>query len=107
MWAYAAVELFTKEREKNGQFTDLATFLDRIALTKVNRRVVESLIKVGAFDSIHANRRALLKPGAPPRRRPEKGKGQTGRQETLFSLEEFSEDNADQAIALPGHPGLL
>lgn len=35
-------------------------FIRRVPLTALNRRLVESLIKAGAFDSIDPNRRALL-----------------------------------------------
>ena len=55
----AAVELIIKEREQNGQFTDLNDFARRVDLRAVGKRVLESLIKVGAMDSF-GNRAALL-----------------------------------------------
>ncbi|HVN72881.1 MAG TPA: DNA polymerase III subunit alpha, partial [Desulfomonilia bacterium] len=55
-----AVDAILVERQAGGPFQDIASFLERIALSKVNRRVVESLIKAGAFDKLHANRRAMF-----------------------------------------------
>src|ERR1700722_19813067 len=40
-------------------FTSLLDFCERVDLRAVNKRVVESLIKAGAFDSVH-NERAVL-----------------------------------------------
>ena len=42
-----------------GRFNSLFDFADRIDGRRVNRRVVESLIKCGAFDSLHDNRAAV------------------------------------------------
>ncbi|HOD70120.1 MAG: DNA polymerase III subunit alpha [Deltaproteobacteria bacterium ADurb.BinA179] len=101
----AAVEVMLKERERGGKFTDIGNFLERIALTKVNRRVIESLIQVGAFDSLHANRRALLESlDALLDEAQRKAKDRLAGQETLFSLEEFSEDNASDSVELPDIP---
>ncbi|VFU17433.1 DNA polymerase III alpha subunit [anaerobic digester metagenome] len=101
----AAVEVILKERDRGGRFTDLGNFLERMALTKVNRRVVEALIQVGAFDSVYPNRRALLEAlDALLDEAQRKARDRLAGQETLFSLEEFSEDNADDTIELPDIP---
>ena len=55
----AAIELILAARE-NAPFTDLFDFCSRLDLRKVNRRVIESLIRVGAFDQLEPNRAALL-----------------------------------------------
>ena len=55
----AAIELILAARQ-NAPFTDLFDFCSRLDLRKVNRRVIESLIRVGAFDKLEANRAALL-----------------------------------------------
>src|SRR5215467_2976282 len=49
-----AVEVILQSREKDGPFQSLFDFCRRVDLTAVNRRVVESLIKCGAFDSTQA-----------------------------------------------------
>ena len=45
---------------RQGKFTSLLNFCERVDLRAVNKRVIESLIKSGAFDSI-GRRAALLK----------------------------------------------
>lgn len=56
-----AVDAILKVRGKGGPFTDIADFLKRIRPYRtVTKAVVESLIKVGAFDSLHPNRNQLL-----------------------------------------------
>ncbi|HHO77013.1 MAG TPA: DNA polymerase III subunit alpha [Deltaproteobacteria bacterium] len=101
----AAVEVIIAERSKNGPFTDLGSFLQRLALSKVNRRVVESLIKVGAFDSLYPNRRALFEVlDVLLEDAQRKAKDKLTGQETLFSLDEFSQDNAHDKMEMPDIP---
>jgi DNA polymerase-3 subunit alpha len=52
----AAVELILESRNEAGPFTTLFDFAARLDSRKVNRRVVEALVKCGAFDSLHAER---------------------------------------------------
>ncbi len=54
----AAVESIITERA-NGPFTNLANFIFRIDNRRVNKKVLESLIKVGALDQF-GNRAAML-----------------------------------------------
>jgi len=54
----AAIEDLLKEREENGLFGGLYDLCKRVELRKVNKRVLEALIKGGAFDSIDSNRAA-------------------------------------------------
>ncbi|SCC00172.1 DNA polymerase-3 subunit alpha [Bifidobacterium bohemicum] len=50
-----------KERESGrGKFVNFMDFIRRVPITALNKRMVESLIKAGAFDSIDSNRRALF-----------------------------------------------
>ena len=48
------------EREKGGPFTDFMDFCDRMFDQDLNRRVVESLIKSGAFDQMGCRRSQLM-----------------------------------------------
>lgn len=50
-----AIDAIIAERE-NGPFRTLFDFCERVDLRKVNRRVIEALIKCGAFDSTGAPR---------------------------------------------------
>ncbi|MBU1157255.1 MAG: DNA polymerase III subunit alpha [Proteobacteria bacterium] len=55
-----AVEAIIQAREEGGEFTGLHDLCERVDLRKVNRRVLESLVKCGAFDSIGAHRAQLM-----------------------------------------------
>ena len=57
----SAVEEIVREREENGPFKGYVEFCERVSLKAVNKRVMEALIKVGAFDSCEKfNRKTLL-----------------------------------------------
>ena len=47
-------------REEKGRFTAFDDFLDKVPLPVCNKRVIESLVKAGAFDSLGHARRALV-----------------------------------------------
>jgi len=49
-----------EEREQNGAFADLSDFLRRLPREAANRRQMEHLIRAGALDSLHGNRRELI-----------------------------------------------
>ena len=55
----AAIESVIAMRQES-KFTSYMDFLNRVDLRKVNRRVIESLIKCGSFDSLGNNRRQLM-----------------------------------------------
>ncbi|MGO0907439.1 DNA polymerase III subunit alpha [Clostridioides difficile] len=48
------------ERESNGLFIDLVDLVKRLDQKDTNKRVIESLIKCGAFDNISENRASLM-----------------------------------------------
>jgi DNA polymerase-3 subunit alpha len=56
----AAVEGLISSREHNGPFTDLDDLCRRTDMQKLNRRVIEALIRSGALDSIGPNRATLM-----------------------------------------------
>jgi DNA polymerase-3 subunit alpha len=55
----AAIENILHEREENGPFHSFTDFCLRVHGQKVNKRVLESLVKVGAFDQF-GERNAIL-----------------------------------------------
>ncbi|MFI5375333.1 MAG: DNA polymerase III subunit alpha [Candidatus Rokuibacteriota bacterium] len=55
-----AIDSIVKVRETDGVFTALDDFCARVDLRLVNRRVIECLIKAGAFDSLGNTRAGLL-----------------------------------------------
>lgn len=88
-----AISSIIETREAKGKFTSLYDFCERVNLRLVNRKVIESLIKCGAFDSLGAKRSQLLQIldhaiEVGSRVQKEKESGQT----SLFeSLEDFKE----------------
>lgn len=57
---HGAAERIIEERDLNGTFKDLEDFFVRIPSSAVNKKVVESLIKTGGFDSFDYSRQDLL-----------------------------------------------
>ncbi len=54
------VDLITEERRKDGEYASFQDFVDRVDLSVLNKRTVESLIKAGAFDGTGAPRKGVL-----------------------------------------------
>ena len=54
------VASIVREREAKGLYKDFTDYLDKIDLTACNKRVTESLIKAGAFDSLGHSRKGLM-----------------------------------------------
>jgi len=98
-----AIESILGVRAQSGAFASLFDFAGRVDPRKVNRRVVESLVKCGAYDSLHANRAAVwnaldgaLESGAAAQRDREIG------QESLFG--DIAANGAGRAQDLPEAP---
>ena len=97
----SAVEAIAKAREENGAFRSLHQLCEKVDLGAVNRRMIESLIKAGAMDSLDGTRSqkmavidGAMESGQRAWRDRESGQG------GLFG--EVLEDHAD--IPLPGVP---
>jgi DNA polymerase-3 subunit alpha len=56
----SAIDAILEARAAGGRFASLFDFCERVDLKRVNKRVVESLIKCGAFDSTGARRSQLM-----------------------------------------------
>ena len=56
----SAIGEIVEERERRGPYRDLIDLCRRLDLRKVNRRVLEALIRAGAIDSLDPNRALLL-----------------------------------------------
>ncbi len=54
------VKAIIEEREKNGPYESFQDFMLRVPVQTMNSRMIEALIKVGAFDKLHPNRAALM-----------------------------------------------
>jgi DNA polymerase-3 subunit alpha len=56
----SAIESIIEARQSDGEFADIFEFCRRIDQRKVNRRVLESLLKAGALDELGPNRATLM-----------------------------------------------
>ncbi len=56
----SVINLIVEEREKNGNFASFEDFINRCVGFGINKRLVESLILSGSFDSFGVNRRTLM-----------------------------------------------
>ncbi len=54
------IENIVAEREDNGPFLDLFDFCRRVDGKKVNKRVLEALVKSGALDKLNTNRAMMM-----------------------------------------------
>ena len=55
-----AVEQIIAARERNGRFKSLFDFCENVDLRAVNKQVLESLIKAGAFDNLGGSRAQMM-----------------------------------------------
>jgi DNA polymerase-3 subunit alpha len=56
----SAVQMIISAREEGGPFRSIYNFAERVDQRAVNKRVLESLIKSGAFDAVGPNRAATM-----------------------------------------------
>ena len=90
-----AIKSIIDEHKRNSNFTSLLDFCQRVDLRVVNKRVIESLIKCGAFDSIGARRSQLLAfLDVSLRNGQEYQKSKRNGQTSIFDL--FEENNPDK-----------
>jgi len=56
----AAIESIVESRKKSGEYTSIYDFCEQVHVGKVNKKVLEALIKCGAFDSTHTHRSQMM-----------------------------------------------
>lgn len=97
----SVIDSIVEEREKNGRFTSMKDFAERLSGKEVNKRTIENFIKAGAFDSMEGNRRQLMAvySAVIDRVNEEKKKSITG-QMSLFDLVP-DEQKAEYEVQLP------
>jgi len=92
----AAIEAILKAREQEKPFNSLTDFCTRVDTQKVNKKVLESLIKVGALDQF-GKRSALLASLDKIRQKTVQAAAQRASGQTSFF------DNSEQGSGNPGH----
>lgn len=90
------VEEIIKAREEGGPFEDIFDFCDRVNPKTYNKRVLESLIKCGAFDGTGHSRTAMLSLHAKAVERAAAGaKGASDEQFAMFDVTELAPPKPD------------
>ncbi len=102
----SAVDIILESRDQDGPFVSFSDFCCRLDSQKVNKRVIEGLIKVGAFDSTGATRSSLyrilddaLTHAATVQRN--KRQGQTSLFDSLTSEDSTAPSNEGLSLAIP------
>lgn len=94
------VKAIIEEREANGPYQGFIDFCERVSMKSVNNRVLESLIKVGAFDECEQmNRKTLLESldivvAYAKKKQDEKEKGQVN----LFDMAGATEETREEML---------
>ncbi len=57
---YEAISRIVSERIKNGKFSSIIDFLNRVNPKNINKLQLEGLVKAGAFDKLNSNRQSLF-----------------------------------------------
>ena len=94
-----AIDSIISFREIEGKFTSFADFCNRVDFKKINKRMVESIIKCGAFDSLGYHRKQLMEQyeriiDTAQRRHKEKSSGQI----SFFDNFEMEKNNGFETV---------
>ena len=94
-----SMEKIVEERKAHGDFRSLEDFLKRVENQYLNKRLVENLIKSGAFDCLGASRAQMMSVFEPLMEMvfADKKKKESGQ----FSMFDLVEDAAPAAVAAP------
>jgi DNA polymerase-3 subunit alpha len=99
----SAIESIVRERDANGPFADLFSFCRRIDMKRVNRRVLESLIRAGALDGLGENRATMmLHLPLALKMAEQQHEAQEVGQDDLFGMGESAQGGAEPAVVPEG-----
>jgi DNA polymerase-3 subunit alpha len=88
------IESIVSERESNGPYQSLFDFCRRLDMRKVNKRVLEAMIKSGAMDDLGSNRAAQMADiGNATRAADQQQQNKQAGQHDMFGLEQDSLDS--------------
>ncbi len=91
----AAIGAIVSEREQNGAYKGLFDLARRVDKRYLNRRVLEALVKAGAFDSLNDHRASLLASVGAALETADRALRSSGQAGLFGALEEMSEDLID------------
>lgn len=98
------VDAIIRERERNGLYTSMDDFIERMSNKEVNRRTLENFIKSGALDTMPGNRRQ--KTLIAPELLDQKNRDRKNVMEGQISLFDFAgeEEKKQYQITMPNVP---
>lgn len=101
----SAIEALLEGRRAGGPYADLFDFCRRVDLRRVNKRVIEALIRSGSLDSLAANRATALHylPEA-LQSAEQQGRNRDAGQVDLFGLGAAQSEQAPPAVRRPNVP---
>ena len=100
-----AIKDIIEERNRNGVYASLVDFCCRIDLRKANRRVLESLIRAGALDSLDPNRaRHIAELPDALKSAEQHGQMTATGQDDLFGLIDQEPIHSSAAVTVPVEP---
>ncbi len=90
----SAIDELSLEREQNGRFVDLFDLCKRMDTRKVNRRVLEALIRTGAMDELGPGRSSLMASlNSALKMADQHSKNRSAGQNDMFGLQTSSEES--------------
>lgn len=99
------VDSLVREREKNGSFRDPDDFLTRMSGGELNRRMIETMIKAGAFDSFGIFRSRMVEALTPALAAlADRGRKNLEGQLDMFSLAGAGEGDSSRFCIYPDIP---
>jgi len=94
-----AIESIVEGRNSRGEYKDLQDFCNRVDLRRCNKRVMETLVKAGAFDDFSDNRATLFNAIAEAVKAAEQfSKAQAVGQDDLFGGDFFNTGAMDSTV---------
>ncbi|MFK8068131.1 MAG: DNA polymerase III subunit alpha [Gammaproteobacteria bacterium] len=94
----SAIDDLSAERAENGKFTDLFDLCRRMDTRKVNRRVLEALIKTGALDQLGPGRSSMMASlGSALKMADQHSKNRSAGQNDMFGLMADTEDTSSSS----------
>ena len=95
----AAIENLLTERKANGEFTDLFEFCQRADTRKINKRVIEALIRSGAADDLGPGRSIMMASlDKAVQLADQFSNNNSAGQDDMFGLEVISNDCRDEKV---------
>ncbi|MCP1676164.1 DNA polymerase-3 subunit alpha [Natronocella acetinitrilica] len=101
-----AIDSMVEEREANGPYQDVRDLCRRVDSRRINRRVLEALVRAGCLDSIGHNRASLMAaiPDALRAAEQQSRNAEVGQNDLFGTLDAAADDSLLPSASDPEHP---